>query len=96
MLPILIVGFSAVFGLATLSPPPRTANEDRNESSRAPDPGGTPRKPQAATAPDARHPRRVCAIQVLRADPSIDRGMVIAIERPLDPGMVAPTRCASE
>jgi hypothetical protein len=38
--------------------------------------------------------RIVCAIQVLRADPTIDPEMVVTLEQQVDPEMVFPSPCA--
>jgi hypothetical protein len=97
MLAILILGLSGVVGGASPSSPAPTIAERPN--------GARPVLPQAdlptwwsfeVPVKDATsNSQTVCAIRVLRADPSIDRGIVRAVERPVDPEMVVPSVCAA-
>jgi len=96
MLEILILGFCGVVGGASLSSPPRPTPERPNEARPAFHHADV--RPRSTFDPSVNEtPGRsgtVCAIRVLRADPSVDEGIARAVERPVDQGMVVPSACA--
>ena len=96
MPPVLVLGCVAALALTASSPSASTGVDRRKEAEeRSAGEKGWAQVRAGADAGD-KNRKTICTLRIMRADPSIDRGMVIAIERPLDPGMVAPTRCASE
>ena len=96
MLEILILGLSGVVGGASPSSPPRATPERPDEARPAFHQADVRTRstfdPSLSEAPS--RSRTVCAIRVLRADPSVDRGIVKAVEWPVDQGMVVPSACA--
>jgi hypothetical protein len=100
MPPVLVLGCVAALALTASSPSATTGSEKRRDAGRVSERGNTPEKasPQAREGADAgdRNRKVICTMRIMRADPGIDRAMVVAIERPVDPGMVVPTRCAAE
>jgi type II secretory pathway pseudopilin PulG len=100
MPPVLVLGCVAALALTASSPTATTGTAKRKEADRVSERGRTAEKatPQAREGADAGDGDRkvICTMRIMRADPSIDRAMVVAIERPVDPGMVVPTRCAAE
>ena len=100
MPPVLVLGCAAALALTASSPSATTGAAKRNEADRVAERGSAAEKaaPPAREGADAgdRNRKVICTMRIMRADPSIDRAMVVAIERPVDPGMVVPTRCAAE
>jgi hypothetical protein len=96
MLAGLILGFSSLVAEASAASPASTVPARSTEVRRARRQADVPTRSWFdAPVKDAESKSKtVCAIKVLRADPSIDRGIVKAVERPVDPGMVAPSICA--
>ena len=96
MLAILMLGLSGVADGPLPSMPGRTTAERPREARPAVQ---TPRPrtswsfeaPVEDVAPNG---QTACAIRVLRADPSIDRGIVKLAEPRVDPAMVVPSVCA--
>ena len=100
MPPVLVLGCVAALALTASSPAATTGSEKRKEADRVFERGGAAEKasPPARERDDAgdRNRKVICTMRIMRADPSIDRAMVVAIEKPVDSGMVVPTGCAAE
>ena len=100
MPPVLVLGCVAALALTASSPSASTGADRRKEAGGVSEARSAGEKAwaQARAGADAGDQIRktICTLRIMRADPSIDRGMVVAIERPVDPGMVAPSRCAAE
>ena len=95
MLAVLILGSSVVGGAAlapAAGPRPAHLTEARPALLQLDGPARPTFDPPARETPSSA--KTVCTIQVLRADPGLDRAMVQALERPVDPEMVVPSRCA--
>lgn len=96
MLAILILGCSGLLGGFLFHAAAGTA------ASRPPDPGITlqPADSQTAAPLDARAPGpsassgTVCTLKVVRADPTIDPGIVMTLKRQVDAEMVIASPCA--
>ena len=89
MLAELIFGLISLLGGVAPSPPASTPTKVQTEPGR-PAPLAVP--PQTDLVP-ASGSGIVCTVRILRADPSIDAGIVRFVERDLDPKMVAPSVC---
>ncbi|PYQ05289.1 MAG: hypothetical protein DMF82_08885 [Acidobacteria bacterium] len=100
MPPVLVLGCVAALALAASSPSASTGVDRRKEAGGISVKGSAGEKwwAQAREGADAvdKSRKTICTLRIMRADAGIDRGMVVAIERPLDTGMVAPSRCAAE
>ncbi len=101
MPPVLVLGCIAALALAGSSPSATTGSGKRKEfadrvSGQGSDAEKTSPQPREGADAGDKTGKVTCTLRIIRADPSIDRRMVVAIERPVDPGMVVPTRCAAE
>jgi hypothetical protein len=100
MPPVLVLGCAAALALTASSPSATTGTAKRKEADHVSERGSAAEKamPQVREGADAGDSNRkvICTMRIMRADPSIDRAMVVAIARPGDPGMVVPARCAAE
>jgi hypothetical protein len=100
MPPVLVLGCVAALALTASSPSVPAGAERRKESGRVSPAESTGERwwvqtREGADAGDENH-RVICTLRIMRADPGIDRKMVVAIERPMDSGMAVPSRCAAE
>ena len=97
MFAILILGSSSVIGGAVLTSGAVTAPARLVAATSARREADRPARPRFdAPARDATPSGRVvCTIRVLSADTDIDREMVRAVERPVDPEMVFSPPCSS-
>jgi hypothetical protein len=99
MLAMLIVGFSGLVGAAWPSSAADTVPARRYEATPSPALHQADLRPGSPLGGPVRDdeapiPRTFCSIRVLRADPSVDRGIVKALETPVDQEMVVPSTCA--
>lgn len=100
MPPVLVLGCVAALAVTTSPTSAATRNGSPGRAHRFSEAGrpGEDAPAQARERADAgdRDRRPICTLRIVRAEPSIDRGMVVAIERPVDPGMVVPSQCGAE
>jgi hypothetical protein len=100
MPPVLVLGCVAALTLTGASPPPTAGADRTRQADRVSPPSSAGEKWRGQVRESAGSSNRnhevICALRIMRADPSIDRTMAVAIERPVDPGMAVPSRCAAE
>jgi hypothetical protein len=100
MPPVLVLGCVAALVLTTAATSATTRTGARMNPGRASEPASAGEKwwARARDGADAgdKNRKTICTLRIMRADPRVDRGMVVAIGRPVDPGMVVPSRCAAE
>ncbi len=100
MPPILVLELAAALAAAAPSPSATGRSEGREqavpssfrEAARNQAPA---REPTIESAGAARR-GTFCTLRIMRADPRLDRGMVVAMDRPVDSAMVVPSTCAAE
>jgi len=96
MLAILILGSSGLLGGFLFPSAASTSSSRPAEARPALQQGESPTRAPfdpRATRPSA-NSKTVCTLRVLRADPTIDPGIVVTLKRQVDPEMVSPSPCA--
>jgi len=100
MPPILVLELAAALAAAAPSPSAVPRGQGREQAVPASwrEAAGKEAPAQEPTIESAGAARRgtVCTLRIMRADPRLDRGMVVAMDRPVDSAMVVPSTCAAE
>jgi hypothetical protein len=96
MLAILILGSSGLLGGFLFPSAASTTSSRPAEARPALQPADSPTSApfDARVSEPSAKSSLVCTLRVLRANPTIDPGIVVTLKRPVDPEMVFPSPCA--